>query len=98
MKLNSIEGERRDIEMAFIRILSVGGLILSGDGMSHDDRRERIRVAIYDQNLEHKAFDSEFTFGQAYKQCYHRAIDMRKVPRKIKGATRAPLTDEEGDL
>ncbi len=68
--------------MSFIRILSVGGLILSGDGVRPEEKRERIRIAIFEQHLEHKPFDASRSFGQAYQQCYRRPLDMRKLIRE----------------
>ena len=72
--------EREDIEMSFIRTLSVNGLILSG-ALSAEDRRERIRIAIFEQQLNAKMFGDELTFAQAYQRCYNRSLEMRRVAR-----------------
>jgi hypothetical protein len=73
--------------MAFVRILSVLGTKLSGD-LSADDQRERIRVAILTQNVRDKRNDfgkGIETFAQAYERCYHRSLDLRRVPRTADG-------------
>ena len=72
--------ERSDIEMAFIRILSVHGLILSG-AISEADRRERIRVAILQQGLTIKPFGDGRTYSEAYRECYGSALDLRRASR-----------------
>jgi hypothetical protein len=69
----------RDLELDFIREFAVGGELLKG---SSDDRRERIRVAIYRRNLLHEPFrDSGMDYGQAYQRCYGRPIEMRRTVR-----------------
>lgn len=72
--------ERDDIEMAFMRILSTNGLILSG-AISPEDRRERIRVTIMQRGIKDKPFDAQLTYGQAFERCYQRAVEMRRVQR-----------------
>jgi hypothetical protein len=74
--------ERDDIEMSFIRTLSVHGLILSG-AISAEDRRERIRLAIFTQRLEAAPFDGTRNFAQAYEFCYDRPLDMRRAHRAV---------------
>lgn len=74
--------EKDDIELAFIREFSSGGVQLGGS-MSSDTRRDRIRVEIYrhqrgDQQLQ----DSGLTYSQAYRKAYGRPIEMRLVPRE----------------
>jgi hypothetical protein len=74
-----------DTEMAFIRSLSVRGLVLSGE-LSQEDKRERIRTAILSQNLERHRFGmgpnhTSETYAQAYRRCYGRALEMRRAPR-----------------
>jgi len=70
----------RDLELDFIREFAVGGELLKG---SSDDRRERIRVAIYRRNLLHETFrDSGMNYGQAYQRCYGRSIEMRRTVRR----------------
>jgi hypothetical protein len=69
--------ERADIEMSFIRMLSVNGLILSGN-LSMENRRERIRAAIVGQNLKDCPYDSEISFGEAYSRCYSQSVALRR--------------------
>jgi hypothetical protein len=71
-----------DTEMAFIRTLSVHGLILSGN-ISQEDKRERIRTAILSQHLERHCFNalSSETYAEAFRRCYGRSLEMRRVPR-----------------
>jgi hypothetical protein len=70
----------RDLELDFIREFAVGGVLLNGSSV--DDRRERIRVAIYGRNLLHEPFrDSGMDYGQAYHRCYGRPIEMRRTVR-----------------
>jgi hypothetical protein len=53
----------RDLELDFIREFAVGGELLKGSSV--DDRRERIRVAIYARNLLHQPFrDSGMDTGK----------------------------------
>jgi hypothetical protein len=71
----------REIELEFIREFSVNGEFLTGSNV--DDRRERIRVAIWANKLERAPFrDSGMTYGQAYQRCYGRPIEMRATVRK----------------
>jgi hypothetical protein len=68
----------RDLEMDFVREFAVGGERLRA--LSVDDRRERIRVAIYSYNLVHAPFrDSGMDYAQAYQCCYGRPIEMRRT-------------------
>jgi hypothetical protein len=69
-----------DMEMSFIRTLSVNGVILSG-AFSDEERRERIRVAIYQQRLAVERYSDQLTFAQAYQRCYDRPLELRRVPR-----------------
>jgi hypothetical protein len=70
----------RDLELDFIREFAVGGTLLKHSSV--DDRRERIRVAIYGRNLLHEPFrDSGMDYGQAYHRCYGRPIEMRRTVR-----------------
>ncbi|HZE43158.1 MAG TPA: hypothetical protein VE058_05220 [Steroidobacteraceae bacterium] len=65
----------RDIELEFIREFSVNGRFL---GTNVDDRRERIRIAIWANKLERSPFrDSGMNYGQAYQRCYGKPIEMR---------------------
>ena len=70
----------RDIELEFIREFSVNGEFLKGANV--DDRRERIRIAIWANKLERSPFrDSGMNYGQAYQSCYGRPIEMRATVR-----------------
>jgi hypothetical protein len=70
----------RDLELDFIREFAVGGVLLKGSNV--DDRRERIRVAIYSRNLLPEPFrDSGMDYRQAYECCYGRPIEMRRTVR-----------------
>jgi len=70
----------REMELDFIREFAVGGELLRGSNV--DERRERIRVAIYGNNLVHAPFrDSGMDYAQAYESCYGRPIEMRRTPR-----------------
>jgi len=69
-----------NLELDFIREFAVGGELFKGSNA--DDRRERIRVAIYSSNLLHQPFrDSGMDYGQAYQRCYGRPIEMRRTVR-----------------
>ena len=71
----------RDLELDFIREFAAGGELMTG--LSADDRRERIRLAIYGRNLLHEPFrDSGMDYGQAYQRCYGRPIEMRRTVRR----------------
>jgi hypothetical protein len=70
----------RALELDFIREFAVGGELLKG--ASTDNRRERIRLAIYGGKLLHQPFrDSGMDYGQAYQRCYGRPIEMRRTVR-----------------
>ena len=70
----------RDLELDFIREFAVGGDLKDSRA---DDRRERIRLAIYGRNLLHEPFrDSGMDYGQAYQRCYGRPIEMRRTVRR----------------
>lgn len=92
-----------DTEMAFVRALSVHGVKLSGE-MSNEDRRERIRVAILNQELADKKFAhgplrTMETHREAFERCYGRSLDMRRMQRDAEGRPITPvpmsLLDEE---
>jgi hypothetical protein len=73
----------RDIELEFIREFSVNGEFLKGSNA--DDRRERIRIAIWANKLERSPFrDSGMNYGQAYQSCYGRPIEMRATLRPVR--------------
>ncbi len=70
----------RELELDFIREFSAGGELLRG--LSVDDRRERIRVAIYTQKLPHMLFrDGPMTYAEAYAECFGRPLEMRRIVR-----------------
>jgi len=89
--------DRADIELAFIRILSVGGLVLSGDGISKSDCRERIRCAILERGLDRTMFDSFLTFEEAYRRCYGAPLELRRRPRQVAAQARPQESDEDDD-
>ena len=71
----------KDIELQFVREFSVAGNNI-GTCLSAEDRRERIRIAIFSANLQDKIFrDSGMTYATAYRQCYGKPLDMRRHPR-----------------
>jgi hypothetical protein len=91
--------EREEIQMALVRVLSTGGLILSG--ISPSDQRERIRVAIMERGIKDKRFDANLTFGEAFGICFPgtRALELRSRPRDASGRPlekRASRRDELG--
>jgi hypothetical protein len=70
----------RDIELEFIREFSVNGEFLHSWNV--DERRERIRIAIWTNKLERAPFrDSGMNYAQAYEACYGRSIEMRETVR-----------------
>ncbi len=70
----------RDLELDFIREFSTGGETLIG--LSLDSRRERIRVAIYTQNLPHVRFrEGPMTYAEAYAECFGQPLEMRGSTR-----------------
>jgi hypothetical protein len=70
----------QELDREFIREFAVGGDLRGG---SIDDRRERIRVAIYRGNLLHVPFrDSGMDYGQAYELCYRKPIELRRTARE----------------
>src|ERR1700689_348040 len=74
-------GVDRDLELDFIREFATGGELMKD--LSADDRRERIRVAIYAQKLAHMLFrDGPMTYAEAYANCYGRPLEMRRTVRQ----------------
>ena len=68
------------MELDFIREFAVGGELRRG--ISADERRERIRVAIYAHKLAHMLFrDGPMTYAEAYASCFGRPIEMRRAVR-----------------
>jgi len=71
----------RDLELDFIREFAAGGELMKG--LSADDRRERIRVAIFAHKLAPMLFrDGPMTYAEAYQRCYGRPIEMRRSVRQ----------------
>ena len=71
----------RDLELDFIREFATGGALLKS--LSVDDRRERIRVAIYTHKLPHTLFrDGPMTYAEAYEECFGRPLEMRSASRR----------------
>ena len=70
----------QDLELDFIREFSTGGELLKD--LSVDNRRERIRVAIYTEKLPHVLFrDGPMTYAEAYAECFGRPLEMRSTVR-----------------
>jgi hypothetical protein len=70
----------RDLELDFIREFSTGGELLKA--LSPDIRRERIRVAIYTEKLQHVFFrDGPMTYAEAYAECFAQPLEMRTAVR-----------------
>jgi hypothetical protein len=75
-----LERVDQELELDFIREFSAGGELLKS--LSVDDRRERIRVAIYTQKLPHMLFrDGPMTYAEAYAECFGWPLEMRRVVR-----------------
>jgi hypothetical protein len=75
----------RDLELDFIREFATGGALLNG--LSIDDRRERIRVAIYTHKLAHMPFrDGPMNYAEAYAECFGRPLEMRSTVRRERKA------------
>jgi hypothetical protein len=77
--------------MAMVRILSTGGVILSG--ISPSDQRERIRVAIMQRGIKDKPFDAHQSFGEAFGTCFPGGarLELRIRPRDELGRPRLGL-------
>ncbi len=74
-----LEHVDRDLELDFIREFATGGEL---NGLSADNRRERIRVAIYTQKLSHTLFrDGPMTYAEAYAECFGWPLEMRRTVR-----------------
>jgi hypothetical protein len=70
----------RDLELEFIREFSTGGDLPTG--LSDENRRDRIRVAIYTQKLPHMLFrDGPMTYAEAFAECFGRPLEMRGAVR-----------------
>jgi hypothetical protein len=70
----------QDLELDFVREFSTGGELLRG--LSIDNRRERIRIAIYTHKLAHTLFrEGPMTYAEAYAECFGRPLEMRRAVR-----------------
>jgi len=70
-----------DIELQFIREFSTAGNQI-GSVLGSEDKRERIRLAIYAGKLQDKQFrDTDMTYADAYRRCYGKPLDMRRSSR-----------------
>jgi hypothetical protein len=70
----------RDLELDFIREFATGAESLTG--LSADDRRERIRVAIYALKLVHMLFrDGPMTYAETYAKCFGQPLEQRRIVR-----------------
>jgi hypothetical protein len=84
----------RDLELDFIREFSTGGELLKG--LSEDNRREHIRVAIYTQKLPHMLFrDGPMTYAEAYTECFGWPLERRSAARdqSKSEATKSPANE-----
>jgi hypothetical protein len=84
----------RELELDFIREFSTGGELLKG--LSDDNRREHIRVAIYTQKLPYLPFrDGPMTYAEAYAECFGRPLEMRSAVRQQpqSEATESPVNE-----
>ena len=81
----------QDLELDFIREFSTGGEMLQG--LSIENRRERIRIAIYTHKLVHALFrDGPMTYAEAYTECFGRPLEMR---RTVRHESRSALDSDE---
>lgn len=81
------------MEMEFIREFAHGGNQI-GASISSEDRRERIRVAIYREQKHDKLyFATGKTYAEVFQECYGRKLEARRVPREM--AKPAPVAIDE---
>lgn len=80
---------REDIELAFIRVFSVGGSQL-GKTVSRTERRERVRQAIYLSGLTNERLinyrslgENALTYAEAFRVCYGERLDRRAAMRAL---------------
>jgi hypothetical protein len=68
---------RESFECENIREFAHSGLDL-GPRVSRDERRERIRAAIFREGKSRLAWrDSEFTYAEMFRQAYHQPLEAR---------------------
>jgi hypothetical protein len=73
----------RDLELDFVREFSTGGDLPIG--LSEDNRRERIRVAIYTQKLQRMLFrEGPMIYAEAFAECFGRPLEMRSAVRGLR--------------
>lgn len=69
---------RFEFELACIREFAHSGLQLNIN-VSREERRERIRAAIFREGKQHLQWqDSEMTYAAAYRQAYHQPLEARE--------------------
>jgi hypothetical protein len=88
-----------DIEVAFIREFSVGGLQI-GKSPHKADRRERVRQAIYVSGYIATQFhDTPMTYAEAFRVCYGERLDRRAALRDLvdPGAPEDEPDEDESD-
>ncbi len=69
---------QRDFELECIREFSHSGLHL-GAGVSREDRRERIRAAIFREGKQNDRWrNTELSYAAAYRQAYHQPLVARE--------------------
>jgi hypothetical protein len=69
---------RSDFELACIREFAHSGLQLNIN-ISREERRERIRAAIFREGKQHLQWqDSDMTYAAAYRQAYHQPLEARE--------------------
>jgi hypothetical protein len=72
-----------DIELSFIREFSVAGNLI-GMTASRNERRERVRQAIYVSDKANERFhDPTMTYAQAFRLCYGERLDRRAATRAL---------------
>ncbi len=75
------------IELSFIREFSTGGNAI-GKSQQKNERRERVRQAIYVNSKPGHKFDgTTWTYAEAFKEAYGERLDRR-------AATREPPDDD----
>jgi hypothetical protein len=72
-----------DIELAFVREFSVSGNLI-GMTVSRNERRERVRQAIYVSDKANERFhDPTMTYSEAFRICYGERLDRRVATRAL---------------
>ncbi len=73
----SIALDRLEFELACIREFAHSGMQL-GPNVSREERRERIRAAIWRENKQNQRWrDTPITYAAAYELAYHKPLDGR---------------------